>query len=190
MSGILLAPHNDDESLFASYTLMREKPLVVVCFYPVRQERDGIFASDRIGETSEAMAVLGCDFEQWSSPDNLVEVPLLGGEIMAATDRYDHCWAPLPEPDGHEQHNLVGQLAVQAFGVERTTFYATYRRGYARTETGVEVVPWAGWRALKLRALSCYSSQIDLPATRPWFTVGWDREWVLPAASLPTTDVC
>ena len=27
---ILLAPHNDDEALFAAYTIMREHPLVIV----------------------------------------------------------------------------------------------------------------------------------------------------------------
>jgi len=27
---LLLSPHNDDECLFAAYTLMREKPLVIV----------------------------------------------------------------------------------------------------------------------------------------------------------------
>ncbi len=32
MTKILLTPHADDETLFAAYTLLREKPLVVLCF--------------------------------------------------------------------------------------------------------------------------------------------------------------
>jgi LmbE family N-acetylglucosaminyl deacetylase len=32
MTSLALFPHNDDESLFMAYTLMREKPVVVIVF--------------------------------------------------------------------------------------------------------------------------------------------------------------
>jgi LmbE family N-acetylglucosaminyl deacetylase len=179
MSAILLAPHNDDETLFAAYTCLRFKPLVAVCFQSISQERVGISRSDREAETAEACAVLGVDYEQWEHPDDYTAPAVhlnLGKDILAASDRFEHCYAPMAENDGHEQHNQVHDLAVAAFGYDRVTRYMTYRRGSGRSRGNIAPRE-KGWPAIKLRAMACYQTQIELLATRPWFECDWLDEW-------------
>lgn len=183
MTALLLAPHADDETLFAAYTLMRYRPHVVVC----------LKAGDRSGrETEEAIAELGLDpyghiddaepgagLEQWPYaeerpiPNDLLEL------LWTRRDEYDRVFAPAVEEGGHEQHNEIGRIAVTVFGVGRVTGYLTYTRAGGRSTWGTLVEPTTDWIAMKLRALSCYQSQIDRDATRPWFYDQLDlREWV------------
>ncbi len=86
-------------------------------------------------------------------------------------------FAPLPEEGGHEQHNHVGRLAKEVFG-SRVIFYLTYTRDRGRSSWGDLVVPKPWMIPLKLRALSCYYTQImyDGTGTRSWFT-GGIGEW-------------
>ena len=62
MKSIFLAPHNDDEALFGSFTIIREKPLVVIItdswIQPNRGEK-GCDAETRWNETKKAMEILG-----------------------------------------------------------------------------------------------------------------------------------
>ncbi len=189
MTVLLLEPHLqaiDDAVLFASYTVLREKPLVLtVCSDARVQERFGIFGVTRRNESEKALGRLGIGvFSDWyplgvpdtgTSCEEIVErlVSFGPGERVATPDVV---WAPMWEHGGHEDHNAVNQAAVHLFG-DRCRFYATYRRGSTRTRTEHEVIPEPEWFARKLRAMACYESQINLSPTRPWFD-DWSREWV------------
>ncbi len=65
------------------------------------------------------------------------------------------------------------------------TQYLTYRRGHARTRSEWEIPfePW--WPIAKLRAMSCYSTQITLPATQPWFVDSTLREYLAHPPKIP-----
>ncbi len=164
---LLLAPHPDDETLFAAYTLLEHKPLVLVC-YP-GAARHGA-PERRLGELADAMRVLGCD---WHSP------PL--GDLATYLRGFDadHVWAPYPEDGGHSAHNRVGELAVELWP-GRVTWYTTYTEE-GRSTAGALVSPKDGWQELKVRALNCYASQIAHPGTRPHFKRGLEEYLVQPA---------
>ena len=157
--------------LFACYTLLREKPVVVSVLD---------CGDERSKET--LMAMVGLDLPRW------LEWPISERypdwkrvkELMVSlreSENITSVWLPLPEPGGQEDHNSVGEIGRLVFG-DRCRFYATYRRGQGRTRTDNEVIPEPDWYATKFRAMSYYTSQINHPQMRPWFTTDWDREFV------------
>lgn len=172
MSSVLLAPHADDETLFASFICLRERPHVVICL------DDG---EERWEEAARATALLGCTAERWTVPAANPDWSELEWMIAALPAMYDWCYAPSYnfERNGHHegrkpptgwgvlQHDMIGWLARKHFG-ERVTHYTTYLRWHGR-ETGESVEPEPEWVVRKLQALACYRSQIADPATRPHF---------------------
>ena len=179
---LLLAPHGDDETLFAAFTCMRygKRLHVIVCTQDADEKMRGV----RSLETSRAITLLGCTHHEWPMPadqwDRETAKMWLEGwasEKLFA-QRIEQVFAPAIEPEGHEQHNAVGLLAQDVFG-DRVTHYLTYAPDGVRSRYGVEVPPPTAHEiALKLRALACYESQITNPATRPWFFELLDlREW-------------
>lgn len=185
MKAIVLSPHNDDETLFAANHILREQPLVVVCFKSHLQELrgTGITAEIREAETSLALGVLGVvEWRQWPHLDSLgAKAELLKSSFRALAEEFPEAvvWAPVVENGGHEQHNIVGLLANAFWPFDQVKRYFTYRRGFERTY-GERVEFEPHWPALKLRALACYESQIQEPSTRDWF-LGEQWEYV-PAA--------
>lgn len=186
---VLLAPHNDDETLFAAYTLQREKPHVVVCTrgrdYRRREQETRRAVQHLTGEQ---------DYEQWRYDWWAPRWEWIAGAIESLTADYDNVWAPAPlgERNGHEpgtnpkpgfgvlQHDRIGELAVAAFGPTRTRYYCLYTRWHGRDERGTLVEPTGEEVARKLLALAAYQSQAEDEATRPWFYDRLDmREWVL-----------
>lgn len=164
---IFLSPHNDDETLFGAFTLLREQPRVVTVLRSCVQEQvgTGVTHREREAETEAALAVLGVTkWEQWPYPDS--DPPWSDVEKRLASLQAEHIYAPAIERGGHPHHNVIGQLA-QALWPRKVTYYTTYTT-WGRTKRGC-VVPWEyEWALLKLRALSCYRSQIVLPGT--WTT--------------------
>jgi hypothetical protein len=134
---IFLSPHPDDETLFGAYTILKEKPLVVM--YKNTPER--------MAEAIEAMQVLGV---------NLVFV----NDIYEIADLYvTKVYAPAIE-GGHRLHDLLGVKALEIWK-DKVTLYSTYRsptdllpRGKTKVEATEEM------KVLKLKALQCYKSQI------------------------------
>lgn len=166
MTAYLLAPHSDDESLFAAYTLLRYKPTVLVCFSG-RRRRHYVPEPVREAETAAAMAILGCDDYhflrvQCDHPDWVYL-----SEVLASFDP-THVWAPLPEDDGHYHHNGVGRLALELWP-DRITLYSTYTMTGGRSTVGTPVPTDPGWDVLKRKALDCYVSQQARKGTRPHF---------------------
>lgn len=165
-SRLFLAPHNDDETLFGAFTILRERPLVIVVFDSWNQWLRGhrITAEQRRTETLAALRILeaGAEFLGFKDSEPDPEA------IAAALGRYgqpEMVYAPAVEPDGNAQHNLVGEIAVRLF--PKVTRYMTYTAAGKSRGKSVPVEP--GWAHKKLRALACYASQIELPDTRDHF---------------------
>ena len=168
-----LAPHNDDEVLFGSFTLLREHPHVVVCLRSQRQGADTHLVRER--ETAAAMEILGCRWGQWEIPDSDPDWDAMLVWIEKLSESYDHCYAPTPHVQENEwdetqppprgfgivQHDAIGMMAEDAFD-GRVTFYETYTKHGGKTTTGNEVPFEPEWVELKLRALAEYRSQIVL----------------------------
>lgn len=162
---ILFSPHNDDEALFASYTLLREKPLVVICTdsYIQYERGDQITAEQRRNETREAMKILGCDViflgikDTELTPENL--------EKALSHFTADVVYAPAIQ-GGNAQHDLVGTVANKLFS---PIFYTTYTKSVLWTTGSRELVGSPEEMELKNKALDCYTSQINLGSTAPHF---------------------
>lgn len=162
---LFLSPHNDDETLFGAFTLLRERPRVVTVLRSfVQEERGtGVTYQEREAENAAALEVLGIgEWEQWPYPDS--DPPWDEVRERFASLQPDRIYAPAVERGGHLHHNAIGELA-KAVWPGKVTPYTTYT-AWGRTRRGTEV-PWKHeWVLLKLRALSCYRSQILVPGTR------------------------
>ncbi|MDF2751684.1 MAG: GlcNAc-PI de-N-acetylase [Gaiellaceae bacterium] len=183
---LLLAPHNDDETLFASYLCLMHKPHVVVCLRSMRMADPNypggmpIAYEIRERETQCAMEVLGCTWEQWMIYDNypLSWERALEEHMQNIRPVPEHVFAPAPELGGHEQHNTVGEMARRIFGAGNVTHYLTYTaKGRSTNDTPIECP--VGWLDIKRTAMACYASQAAHPATRTWFEQDDLREFAL-----------
>lgn len=164
---LLLSPHNDDEALFASYTLLREKPLVVIVTdsYIQFERGDQITAEQRRNETREAMKILGCPVIFLGIKDTE-----LTGDRLEEVLKYfkaDTVYAPAIQ-GGNGQHDIVGQVAKLLF--DNVIQYTTYTRDVLWTQGSQEIKPSRTESILKNQALDCYKSQINLGSTAPHFT--------------------
>lgn len=172
LTKILLAPHQDDEALFASYTLLREKPLVVVVTdsYIQYERGDQITAEQRRNETRQAMKILGCQVIFLGIKDTELSPELL--ENVLKHFKVDVVYAPAIQ-GGNAQHDMIGQVADTMF--DGVIHYTTYTRTELWTRGGTEIVPTDEEMDLKNKALNCYISQINLSSTAPHFSAVRDR---------------
>lgn len=184
MTDLFLSPHNDDETLFGAFTILRYKPHVIVCLKSRVQELRGteITAVQRETETARALWWLGDPtWEQWQYPDTLSgdgAYEELRDPFRKLADAHPDAtvFAPEVEEDGHEQHDAIGRLAYAFWPQNQVRPYLTYRRGHGRS-VGTEVEFEPSWPAKKLRALSCYETQIAEPSTAYWFLDSGLREY-------------
>lgn len=180
MSSLLLAPHGDDEVLFAAFTCIRERPHVIVC----TQDDDPEVRGPRSYETTCAITTLGCSHHEWPmSPKNFDLEQARTWLKLWDSPRHstvpDKVYAPAVSEEGHEDHNLIGSLAVEVFGPARVIPYLTYGPRGQRQREGMEIVPTPAEIQRKLKALACYRTQIENAMTRPWFFDLLDlREWL------------
>jgi LmbE family N-acetylglucosaminyl deacetylase len=185
MTDLLLSPHNDDEALFASFTLLRHRPLVLTCL-DGRRKSNFPLPADRVAESMAAMEILGCDYDHlW--------VPLAYEDWQASVERRialrgvdpSRVWAPFPEPHGHDHHNRVAELATRMWP-GRVSFYTTYTvdgEDVHRSRDGRPVPAESGWGDLKAAALACYRSQSERSGTAMHFAQPLD-EWEVPSLRL------
>lgn len=181
MTALLLSPHNDDETLFCSWTILRHRPHVVTCLKSYLQEERG-GPSHRVREEETQRALFHLQAPTWQQlpvRDDAPDWDMLQSLIneIAKDQPWDVVFAPAVEEDGHDQHNEVGRQAVEAFGKRIVTPYLTYRRGHGKSRGRNEVPFEPLWVALKLRALAEYESQIEVENTRTWFVDESLREW-------------
>jgi LmbE family N-acetylglucosaminyl deacetylase len=181
VSTLLIAPHADDETLFASFLAQRTAARVVV-----------VFDEGREGELAQATAWLGCTYEQWRYDPARPDWQEIAARIAEEGAKHETTWAPAvigggngyedpskpPPPHwGVLQHDHIGQLAADALG-DRCHAYCLYTRWNGRHQATESFPDEPEHVARKLAALSCYRSQIADPATGPWFYSLLDmREW-------------
>lgn len=173
---VAIVPHNDDEALFLSWTILRHRPLVVIVTDSARQWKrgTGITARQRRAESLAAMDILGAEVRFLGIPDDELTIPTVRRALEHLGDP-EMVFAPAHEgPEGNADHNLVATACSVLANVTR---YMTYTR--AGKSTGVEVPYEPDWPRLKLQALACYESQIRLPSTAPHFLRGL-HEYYLP----------
>lgn len=155
---LFIAPHNDDEALWGAFTLLREKPLVLVVFDSYVQGNRGhaVTADQRRAESTIACWQFDCDVEFLEFRDD--DTMASAGEIAEVIDEYgpSEVWAPAFEAGGHPQHNLVATACAK---MPRLTSYLSYTT--AGKSRGREVPFEPAWIGKKLRALACYESQFD-----------------------------
>ena len=182
---ILLSPHNDDETLFACYTLLRYRPHVIVCLRSARMGTPGyppplIDHETREAETEAAMNVLGLEWTQWPWTDAGDQWQQVGSalETLSHLPRIERVFAPAFEDGGHVQHNTIARMAGRVFG-KRVTYYLTYTNGTLRSTSGSAVDPDPDWPVLKRQALDCYQSQIAHPMTGHHFSAPLDEFYAI-----------
>jgi SAM-dependent methyltransferase len=149
-TGVLFAPHHDDETLFAAFTILRYRPAVVVCF---PSAGDYGATEQRAAETREALAILGgTPAAHWAGGDLVLQ--------MRAYDAVHHparVWAPDVRAS-HPDHVAVAQAAATVFAGRLTTYHTYDASGRVTSEREVPYEPV--WVQQKLRALLRYPSQI------------------------------
>jgi glycosyltransferase involved in cell wall biosynthesis len=162
MTSVLFAPHNDDETLFAAFTILRYRPRIVICF---PSSGDYGNTATREAETREAMTILGGEpVEQWHGGNLREQMAELDQRIKPGT-----VFAP-SRRCSHPDHIAVAEAAVSVFG-SRVAAYQTYDdSGKVTAGRCVEFEP--EWVGAKLRALTRYESQIRHPRAHQFFM--WD----------------
>jgi LmbE family N-acetylglucosaminyl deacetylase len=173
---VFFSPHNDDETLFAFYQVLRHKPNVIVVLRSYKQwvSQNGPSYEVREAETTAAMGIADVGWRQWPWSDH---EPLwdsiaesIRGELRERKPKV--VIAPAWEMGGHEDHNAVASIVAGIEGDWELIRYLTYERGYGRSHKGTPVKGTEEEEALKLKALLCYDSQIRHSQTRAWFPGG------------------
>lgn len=173
---ILISPHSDDATLFATYTILREKPLVVTVTHATMQGGNGY---ERAMEDYKAMKILGVPIMFLGIDEDKLTGSLLDNSLHAMLveeDLLDCIYLPAYEEGGNPQHNLINKVIddIASLGIERK-FYKTYTGLEDRT-IGEEVIPTPEELELKRKALACYRTQIENPNTRHYFLT--TREYI------------
>lgn len=165
---LFISPHNDDETLFGAFTLMREKPLVVIVTDGFIQFKrgDNITYLQRRRETEAAMKVLGCSVIFLGIRDDSIN-ELKIKDALKNFVNFDKIYIPA-EQGGNPQHDMISRVGRELW--PNAIQYTTYTKTELHTTGNVEIKPTTEEMFLKDGALRCYKSQIDLLATRPHFT--------------------
>ena len=178
---VFLSTHNDDEALFAAYTLMRLKPLVIVVteshIQPERGEV-GCDADTRRKETIAAMKLAGCPVVFLGIKDTELAEDNLRERLQYFNP--ETAYIPAQHENGNPQHNIVGRVALEIFGKAKCEQYCSYVKGDFNIVNGSwEVQPTHTEMELKNKMLDCYKSQLQLPSTAPHFEAVRNRsEWL------------
>ncbi len=173
-TNILIAPHCDDETLWCSFTILREHPIIIIVYDSYLQVMRGHKECGHWTRRQETMNALRCLVGEHTVffcgvPDNLVHSQLaiaekIRNELPLLDVELGRVWAPALEEGGHLQHNLVARAAAELFPREQITRYMTYTdKGKSRSSTPVSPLNGESIRR-KLEALTCYKTQIDNPA--------------------------
>ena len=88
--------------------------------------------------------------------------------VVLAEPSPSEVWLPAVEKDGHEQHNLVGEIGAEVFKGATIHRYLTYTRTRGKSTNGIEVKPTGVELLKKLQALACYKTQIEIDALGCW----------------------
>ncbi len=180
---LLLSPHNDDECLFAAYTLMREKPLVIVVTDSDLVE--GVTAQQRREESRRACELLNVAVVFLGLKDGTLKQQkddLKRRLEPFASHPWTHVYAPAIQ-GGHQDHDALGEVVLTMFS--KVSYFATYAVGKVFTPAGREIEPTPEEVELKNRALDCYPSQIRVAGTNSHFDAVRGRSEYLSDTARP-----
>jgi len=174
---IFLAPHNDDEALFGVFTIMREKPLVVIATdsYIQYYRGDGITAEQRRSETKRAMDKLGVESCFLSIPDSEFTREALANALKTVPENVRKpkiVFAPMIE-GGNKIHDMVGEVANEIF--DNVLHYSTYTKTRSYSIGDIEVKPTQKERELKNEILEEYHTQKNHKYNKTYFQLARNR---------------
>lgn len=174
MNSLVISPHSDDACLFMSYTLIREKPLVLTVTSSFIQSNrgDDITAQQRIQEDIEAMKIVGCSIVFGGLRDDVLDEWGITN-LLSKFNNFDKIYIPAVM-GGNPQHDLIGQVALKLW--PQAIKYATYKSREWKSKGTKEILPTKKDLILKGKALDCYKSQINLASTRPHFDAA-RKDW-------------
>lgn len=177
---ILIEPHQDDSVMFACFTLLRLKPLVISLtsskIQPLRGEV-GCDADTRKQETIKALEILGCPVVFMDIPDNELSEDVLRKRLRGI--RAETIYIPAYHENGNEQHNLINKVCLELFGRENTEQFCSYSKTDLMIKGSWEIPPTAEELTLKNKALDCFQSQINLNSMRNHFEFVRNKsEWL------------
>ena len=161
---VFLSPHSDDAVLFAAYTILREKPLVVTVTHATMQGDNG---EERVLEDYRAMRVLGVSLTHLGIDEDKLTEDVLREKLQVFPPDTLY-FIPEYEREGNPHHNIVHDTVRRMTDNYRE--YKTYTGLEDRT-VGIEVIPTPEELALKKRAMACYKTQIENPNTAHYFNV-------------------
>ena len=185
---LLISTHNDDSVLFASFALQAARPRVLTVFDSYIQVARGqprCDAATRRDEDIEAITRrLKCTVQFAGVRDDLQEAAArvavreaLSGFVGASMNLYlsattvepiEEVWLPAVEENGHDQHNMVGEIGLEVFAGAKIHRYLSYTRTGGKSTNGNRV-PCNGLMVRKkLEALACYKTQIEIEALGCW----------------------
>lgn len=175
---LFISPHNDDETLFGAFTLLREKPLVLIVTDSWIQYTRGeeCTAEDRWQETLNAMKILKCPVVRGGIRDDVIGEDAVR-ELFEKFKNFDEVYAPAIITNGNPHHNLVGEIAMQVFR-DKLTRYATYAKDNLYVIGDKEIKPEPEEIALKNMAFSCYPSQLKINGAH-FDAVKGKSEWMI-----------
>ncbi len=165
---ILISPHDDDSTLFAAFTCIREKPIVIVITDSFIQPNRGDFgctAEIRAKETKASSEILGCPVIRLGIRDDALTEEAIRARLSGISG-VTRVYAPAIQ-GGNWQHDLIGKVTQEVF--EDVIQYTTYTKTELWTKGSTEIIPTQEELEIKEKALWCYQSQINLAATRPHF---------------------
>lgn len=158
---IFLSPHNDDETLFAAFTVMRHQPLVafVIDCYQQEHRSPSVTAEQRREESRKACEVLGVPCVFLGVRDDTLTLDRIC-DVLKPLRGFDAIYAPARQ-GGHTDHDLVSIAASVIFGGDRVAFYSTYSKDRPDyVNDGVfEIKGTAAEWTIKRKAMDCYRSQ-------------------------------
>lgn len=176
---IFLAPHNDDETLFGAFTLLRVKPLVIIVtdsYIQPRRGDEGCTPAERRQETINAMSIAECPVAFLGIPDESLTEEILRERLKHF--KPEMIYVPAIQ-GGNAQHDLVGKVAMELFG-SKCERYTTYTKTELYTKGNYEIKPKHNELELKKKMLDCYESQLNLKSTLPHFlAVEGQSEWLV-----------
>jgi LmbE family N-acetylglucosaminyl deacetylase len=159
---VFLSPHPDDAVLFASYLIMRVKPLVVTVTHPTLQGDNG---NERVLEDYAAMRMLGAPIAYLGIDEDKLTEELLLEKLQVFSDDTMY-YIPEYEENGNPQHNLVHNVVKGMTNNYKE--YKTYS-GWNDRSGDVEVIPTERELELKKAAMACYKTQIENQFTSHYF---------------------
>ena len=136
---LFIACHNDDEALFGAYTLMREKPLVVVVTDGItHKKRFGIDPKTRRAESIKACNIARVSVQFLGLPDDKLKKSDLKLHFSRLKG-FSKIYAPALD-GGNPVHDMVSEMAWYVWG-DKVTFYTTYSRVNFHIKGDVVITP-------------------------------------------------